>query len=278
MSVRTPTEAAAFKRFEADGWSARAHSYGLVTGRVTAEVGGALLDAAGVEKDMDVLDVACGPGHLSAAAARRGARPVGTDLSEGMLARARREHPELDFRSGDAEALPFRDERFDAVLAGFVFNHLPAPESAAAEGARVCRPGARLAVSVWDRPERTRLIGLLGEAVEAVGGDRDAGRPPGPDSFRFATDDELAALLSGAGLDDVRVETFTLSVAARDSEELWQGLLGGSVRASTAVLAHPPDVRNRIRAAFDELAAPFSQPGGGLAVPAVVKIGSGCRP
>ena len=147
-----------------------------------------------------MLDLGCGPGHLSLAASRLGARPVGLDLAEGMLAEARRSCPGIEFVAGDAERLPFADEHFDAVFGGFVLNHLPHPEVAAAEAARVARPGARVAFAVWDRPERTRLIGLLGDAVEAAGADRNAGPPAGPDGFRFAANTELAALLSGAGL------------------------------------------------------------------------------
>jgi SAM-dependent methyltransferase len=98
-----------FKAFEAAGWSRRASTYARVTGAITARFVDALLDAACVGAGMRVLDVATGPGHVAAAAAARGAEPVGVDIAEGMLAVARRDHPQLDFRHGDAEALPFAD-------------------------------------------------------------------------------------------------------------------------------------------------------------------------
>ena len=154
---------------------------------------------------MRVLDVACGPGHLSAAAARRGAHPVGIDLSDGMLAQARRANPGLEFRSGDAEQLPFADGAFRCRLRRLRLQPPTQPGARRGRGGPGGEIGGTVAISVWDHPERTRLIGLLGDAIEAAGADRDAGRPPGPDSFRFATDSELARLLSGAGLDDVRV-------------------------------------------------------------------------
>ena len=78
-----------------------------------------------------------------------------------MLAVARRDHPQLDFRPGDAEALPFADRFFDAVVGAFVLNHLPRPEVAGAEFARVLASGGRLALSVWDVPARTCFIGLV---------------------------------------------------------------------------------------------------------------------
>ncbi len=271
-------QAAAFKRFEAEGWSARAATYGRITGRVTAEACGLLLERAGVGPGMRVLDVACGPGHLSAAAAARGATPVGIDLAEGMLEQARQANPGLDLVRADAEELPFGDAEFDGVFGGFVLNHLPHPERALREAARVARPGARLAFSVWDRPERTRLNALLGDAVEAAGGDRASGAPPGPDGYRFADEAELAGVLASAGLEAAAVDTLELSVEAAGADELWEGLLGGSVRGSAAVLAHPPEAQERVRQAFGELAREFERPDGTLSVPAVVRIGSGKRP
>ncbi|MGZ8648082.1 MAG: class I SAM-dependent methyltransferase, partial [Solirubrobacteraceae bacterium] len=196
-----------FKAFEAAGWSRRADTYGRVTGAITARFVDSLLDAAGVGAGMRVLDVATGPGHVAAAAAARGAEPVGVDISEGMLAVARRDHPQLDFRPGDAEALPFADTSFAAVVAAFVLNHLPCPEVSAAELARVLASGGRLALSVWDVPDRTAFIGLVRDAVARAGEVPWAQPPGGPDPFRFAADEQLRALLEHAGLEDVVVET-----------------------------------------------------------------------
>ena len=86
--------------------------------------------------------------------------PLGLDAAVGMVAAARARYPEIEFRQGDAERLPFADASFDAVVAGFVVNHLPCPERALVEFARVLRPDGRVAVTVWDRPERMRLLGI----------------------------------------------------------------------------------------------------------------------
>src|SRR3954452_1090864 len=188
-----------FKAFEAAGWSRRATTYGRVTGAITARFVDCLLDAARVGAGVRVLDVATGPGHVAAAAAARGAEPVGVDIAEGMLAVARRDHPRLDFRAGDAEALPFSDCCFDAVVGAFVLNHLPRPEVAGAEFARVLVSGGRLALSVWDVPERTRFIGLVRDAVARAREAAWAEPPAGPDPFRFAADAQLRALLVNVG-------------------------------------------------------------------------------
>jgi SAM-dependent methyltransferase len=204
---------------------------------------------------------------------------VGVDLAEGMVGEARRAHPHLHFHVGDAEQLPVGDGSFDAAVGGFVLNHLPHPERCATECARVVRPGGGVAFAVWDRPERARLIGLLGEAIERAGGDRSAGVPDGPDDFRFADHDEMRELLRGAGLEHLRVETIELGIEVEDTDTLWDGLLGGLVRASTSVDAQPDHVRVRVRAAFEDLTTEFRRRGAeGLEVPTVVVLGSARRP
>jgi SAM-dependent methyltransferase len=267
-----------FKVFEAAGWSRRANTYGRVTGAITARFVRPLLEAAEVGAGMRVLDVATGPGHVAAAAAARGAEPVGVDIAEGMLAVARRDHPQLDFRLGDAEALPFADCSFDAVVGAFVLNHLPRPEVAATEFVRVLAPGGRVALSVWDVPERSRFIGLVRDAVARAGEAPSAQPPAGPDPFRFADDAQLRALLAHAGLEEVAVETVAVRQRVKgDAMALWDGLLGGSVRSAAAVEALSPAARERARAAFVELVEPH-RVAGGHQVPAVAKVGSGRRP
>jgi SAM-dependent methyltransferase len=196
-----------------------------------------------------------------------------------MLAVARRDHPQLDFRPGDAEALPFAHASFDAVVAAFVLNHLPRPEIAAAELARVLASGGRLALSVWDVPERARFLGVVREAVARAGGSPSAEPHAGPDPFRFADDAQLRELLlRDAGLEDVTVETIAVSHRVEgDAMELWDGLLGGSVRSAAAVEALSPDARERARLAFAELVEPHRVVGG-HELPAVAKVGSGRRP
>jgi SAM-dependent methyltransferase len=267
-----------FKAFEAAGWSRRATTYGRVSGAITVRFVAWLLDAAGVGAGMRVLDVATGPGYVAGAAAARGAEPVGVDIAEGMLAVARRDYPQLEFRSGDAEALPFADASFDAVVGAFVFNHLPRPELAASELARVLAGGGRLALSVWDVPQRARFIGLVRDAVARAGEAPFAGPPGGPDPFRFADEGRLRALLENAGLEDVAVVTVAVRHRVEgDAMELWDGLLAGSVRSAAAVEALSPAARERARSAFAELVEPL-RVAGGHDLPAVAKVASGRRP
>jgi SAM-dependent methyltransferase len=233
-----------------------------------------LLDAAGVRHDMRVLDAATGPGYVAERAATRGAHPVGVDISEGMLDLARSRQPQLEFRWADAESLPFEDESFDAVVGGFVLNHLPHPERAMAEAGRVLAPGGAVAYSVWDRPERNRINGVVADAIEDVGVERPPEVADGPDSYRFSDDPEFESLLSAAGLEQVQVETVGLTLEAADADAFWDGFMGSSVRMRAVIDAQPEDVRRRIRAAFEHR-VDAHRGAHGLEVPAVVKLASG---
>jgi ubiquinone/menaquinone biosynthesis C-methylase UbiE len=267
-------EAQRFKAFEAEGWSARAETYDRLTGRITAQYFETLMKAVGVGAGTRLLDVASGPGHLVAAAAARGARPVGVDIAEDMVALARRNYPGLEFRTGDAEALPCADEAFDALTAAFVVNHLPRPEQAAGEMARVLRPGGRVAVTVWERPDGNPFFGIVDDALERSGVSLPADAvPPGPDQYRFADDRAFAGLLSQAGFEDVRVEQLEACERVVDPYEAWEGLLGGSVRLVTRVSALHPTDRHRLLAAFAEVLADQ-----GHEILAVAKVASGVRP
>ena len=65
----------------------------------------------------------------------------------------------------DAEELPFAERSFDAVVGNFAINHLPRPERALREFARVLAPGGGIALSTWDSPERNRFLGILVDAL-----------------------------------------------------------------------------------------------------------------
>ncbi len=270
-------DADAFNAFEAAGWDQRSAAYNDFFGPITSRVADPLLDAAGVGAGARVLDVASGPGYVTARAAGRGASVAGVDVAASMVALARRLHPELEFGFGDAEALPFEDGSFDAVVANFLLLHLGRPERAAAEFARVLAPAGRVALTVWDLPARARFVGVLVDALAEVGAAPPPSLPAGPPIFRFSDAAELGGLLRGAGLEEVRVETVAFSHVEASADRLWRGLMGGTVRVSAIVLAQPPETQARVRAAFDRLVREYES-GGELELPVSVKLGSGRRP
>ena len=267
----------AFNTFEATGWQAHAAGYDDFFGSITPRLIEPLLDAAAVGDGTRVLDVASGPGYVSAAAAARGASVVGVDIAEAMLALARRLHPRLEFRAGDAEALPFPDGSFDAAVGNFVLLHLGRPERAAAELARVLAPGGRVALTVWDVPERAGFLGVVLEAIAAAGAAPPPDIPVGPPFFRFSDDAEFARLLGDQGLEDVAVATVAFTHEVPSAEALWQGMLTGTVRTSALILRQTTEMQREIRAALERLVQRYDA-GGRLALPVSVKLASARRP
>jgi SAM-dependent methyltransferase len=272
-----PVDADAFNSFEAAGWEKQAAGYEDFFGQITTRVVDPLLDAAGVGEGTRVLDVATGPGYVAAEAAGRGATVVGLDQAEAMLAIARQTCPGIDFRRGSVEALPLPDRSFEAVVGNFIMLHVGRPEQAAAEFVRVLAPGGRLALTVWDVPERARILGVLVDAIAAAGAGPPGEMPVGPPIFRFSEDREFACLLREQGLEGVEVATIGFSHSSPSADDLWSGLLGGSVRTSALILAQPDDVQQEIRAAFDRVVGEY-EVGGRLEVPVSVKLASGRMP
>ncbi|CAD5108441.1 class I SAM-dependent methyltransferase [Zestomonas carbonaria] len=138
-----------------------------VIGTTLQLVGELLAEACDLRCDERVLDVAAGNGNATLAAARRGCRVTSTDYVAALLERAeertRAEHLPVIFQVADAEELPFADESFDAVLSTFGVMFAPDQAQAAAELARVCRPGGRIGLANWT-PE-----GFIGQMFKTLG-------------------------------------------------------------------------------------------------------------
>src|SRR4051794_16383803 len=112
-----------------------------------------LCETADIQAGWRVLDVATGSGNAAIAAARRGCEAVGVDYVPALLQRGRiraaAEHLDVQFVEGDAEDLRFPDATFDAVISIYGVMFAPDHHRAAAELARVCRPGGRIALASW---------------------------------------------------------------------------------------------------------------------------------
>jgi SAM-dependent methyltransferase len=265
----------AFNAFEAVGWNERAEGYHRFFGSLTTRVIEPLLDAADVGAKTRVLDLATGPGYAAETAAARGATAVGVDVAGEMVALARRLHPRLEFVQASAERLPFADGSFDAVVGNFLILHLGRPEHAAAEMARVLAPGGKVALSTWDVPERTRLLGVFLEAAQEAGAEPPADIPVGPTFFRFADELEFAGLLEGAGLSDIEVKTVSFTHRMSSADELWDGLRDATVRLRALLVDQPEQTLVRIRAAFDRLVGEYTAGDGSIELPVSVKVAAG---
>lgn len=258
--------------YEKAGWERKAEPYYVSCRPITDRLIDPLLDAAHVSAGSRVLDIGTGPGEVAAKSAARGAIVVGLDFAEAMVTLASRTHPGLTFVVADAQAPPFADRSFDAIVGNFTFHHLSDQRRALGSWRRLLRPGGWLALTVWDAPAANRLMGLFVDAVAAAGATPPPELPVGPPMT--TTDDAYHEALRLAGFDSTSVGTirFTLQLATTDA--LWNRMLASSVRTGAMVAEQPLNVRERIRAEFDRLAEGYMTPGG-LAVPVSVKLISG---
>jgi SAM-dependent methyltransferase len=177
-------------------------NYAAVAERISA-VGELVVERAGLEPGMDLLDVACGAGNATIPAAREGARVTGLDFSPDLLAVARERAAdamvEVDWVEGDAQELPFDDASFDRVISTFGHMFAPDHERTAAEMRRVCRPGGVMAVACWT-PEGSigRMFRTLAELVPPPPG----GTPP----ILWGTEEHTRELLGDGSFERHEVE------------------------------------------------------------------------
>jgi SAM-dependent methyltransferase len=155
-----------------------------------------LCEAVDLRAGRKVLDVATGSGNTALGAARRRCQTIGLDYVPALLERAREraavERLDMRLEEGDAENLPFGDASFDYVLSTFGVMFAPDQRRAAAELARVCRPGGRIGLASWT-PE-----GFVGQWFQL--GARYSPPPPGvPTPLAWGTEAGLRELLGGAG-------------------------------------------------------------------------------
>jgi SAM-dependent methyltransferase len=238
---------AAFRRFEHLGWQEVASRYHGGFAAVTTQSTAALLDAATVATRTRVLDVACGPGYITAAAASRGAIATGIDFSSEMIQEASSRYPGLDFQEGDAEQLAFGDSEFGAVVSNFGMLHLGRPELAIHEAFRVLQPGGRIAFTVWDTADKAIAFGIVIAAIQKYG-DLNVPIPPGPPFFRFSDPEQSRHVLLAAGFLNPFVTQVPQVWRLEYSDALFDVMYNGSVRNAALLRAQRPDVLEVIRA------------------------------
>ena len=194
------------------------------------------------------LDVGCGTGALTEAIATTCApeRLAGIDPSPGFLDFARRRlGPTVELRQGDAQSLPFAAAEFDRIVSGLVLNFVPDQALAAAELARVARPGGEVALYVWDYAGRMELMRRFWDAAIALdpaAAELDEGR-----RSPICRPEALSGLLAAAGLSDVETRAVDVPTVFRDFDDYWTPFLGGQAPAPRYCMSLAEDARARLR-------------------------------
>jgi SAM-dependent methyltransferase len=173
-----------------------------------------LADAADLRAGSTVLDVACGSGNATLAAARLGCAVTGIDYVPALLERGREraaaERVGVDLRHGDAEEIPFHDASFDAAVSVFGSMFAPDHRRTASELVRVTRPGGTIALASWT-PD-----GFLGAMFRTIA--THVPPPPGLASpMLWGTEEHLGDLFGGTVLWSHRERTFTFRFASAEA-------------------------------------------------------------
>jgi SAM-dependent methyltransferase len=236
------------------------------------------LRLAGVRPGMRIADVACGPGSLSFAAVRAGARASALDFSAEMVALleecARRDGiAEVEARVGDGMALPWPDAQFDAAFSMFGLIFFPDRARGLAELRRVLRPGGRAVVASWVPADRVPIMADIWAVLgsELPGGPYTRVRPAlgDPETFR--------AELGAAGFGPVEVHELRHDLEVSSVLDYWRSL----ERSTPPLLA----IQESVPAArWAELSAAIARRleerfgTGPVRVPLVALLGAGTRP
>ena len=237
--------------------------YSVIASRIVL-VSELTVDAADLEAGSRVLDIACGNGNATLAAARSGAHAVGVDyvpeLLEGARSRAVAEGLDVEFQVGDAENLPADDASFDAAVSVFGVMFAPDHQRAAHEIVRVTRPGSTVALACWT-PD-----GFIGEMFRVL--TKHIPPPAGVQSpLLWGTEGHVNDLF-GTALGDARFTERTFTFRFESPEEFvsfFRRWYGPTLKAFEAL---DEDGRTALAADLADLARRWDRRGGGsIALP-----------
>jgi ubiquinone/menaquinone biosynthesis C-methylase UbiE len=238
---------ASFREAELGGWSKRATSYDELFVALTNQVIAPIVEILEPLDGTRVLDVGCGPGHLAAALANKGAVVEGIDFAASMVGKAHANYPAITFREADAEALPYDRGAFDRVACAFGVMHFGRPDVAIAEAFRVLRSGGRYAFTQWGLDDD--VLNIVGAAMVEHGAPV-ADLPPAPPPRRFSDPMECRRVLTATGFADVEDRRVEVRWTMERPEAMLDLIYAGAVRVAMILEAQEPDRRVRIHEAI----------------------------
>jgi SAM-dependent methyltransferase len=214
-----------------------------------------LVAYARVRAGQAALDVGCGTGVVAITAARGGAKVRGLDLSPVLLEQARKNAAlagvAIEFKEGDAEALPYEDASFDLVVSQFGHMFAPRPEVTIAEMLRVLKPGGTIAFSTWP-PEHFvgRMFALVGKHLPP---------PPGVSPPPQWGDPNIVRQRLGDAVADVTFDRDVMLFPTLSPQHYRKGMEAtlGPVVKLVASLEKEPAKLDAFRSELDAFLAPY---------------------
>ena len=232
---------------EHEAWSQRAGDYDALFAAVSTQAIDGILDSLGTLQGKRHLDVACGTGHLVAAASKRGAISEGIDFAQAMVDAARSTYPAETFKVADATELPYDDHSLDAVTCAFGLSHMEHPQAAVDEAFRVLKAGGRYAFTLWFGPEAgNEFHTLVQEALTALATTSFA-LPKEWTQLRLADEQVCQAITVHAGFGTPvfkRLPIVWQTESAHDVVTIMDRL---SVRTKMVIDHQPPAIQRRLR-------------------------------
>ncbi len=222
-------------------------AYEPYVGRWSRVVAKEFLKWLDIKEEARWLDVGCGTGALSQTILGQ-AKPfdiTGVDSSEGFVNYARQQttNTNANFVVGDARALPFANESYDAAVSGLVLNFVPKPEKAVFEMARVTQPGGTVAAYVWDYADKMEFMRYFWNAAVALDAEvLDEGK-----RFPLCQPEPLAELFHKTGLEHIEVRAIDAPTVFRDFDDYWSPFLGGQGTAPTYAMSLSEKKRDELK-------------------------------
>ncbi len=206
------------------------------------------------QEGMKILDAGCGAGGACVEADKIGCEITGVDASVALLEIARKRLPNAIFQEGDIESLPFSDSEFDAVMAVNSVLYTTDIAQAMTELARVTRPGRRMVITNWGKPEDCEVKDVLEAVVKLF-----PFKPPrGP--FWLSAPGKIEALLTGAGLTLVERGETRCDFTYPSLEICWRAQRSsGPLQAAIKLIGEP-----NVRAAVEEAVKKYTDTSGAI--------------
>lgn len=266
------------RRVQRYGWDLASNDYDCLWQEQLAPARNWLLALAALTPGQRVLDLACGTGLVTLAAAASvgpGGSVLGTDLSGQMVAVARQRAADqqvsnVSFERMDAETLDFPAATFDAVLCSLGLMYVPDPQRAVREWLRVLKPGGRVAIAVWGKRANCGWSPVF-PIVEA-----EVDSDVCPLFFSLGEPDALAQLCKDAGFSAVRQRRIATILSYDDADAACDAaFVGGPV--ALAWSRFDAEVRAHVRARYKHAIEPWRR-NPGYRIPGEFVIVTGVAP